>query len=107
MGRYYQILQVQESTTPKVNEVGDIVTTTKASWESVGMCRVQPNGKSSTVTTGNGDVKTYSSSIFAPTTCPDVAENAKVRVLDKDGQVVADGICQRFHRYIHYVKIWI
>lgn len=107
MKRYHQRLQVQQAQQVGRNEVGDIVTTGTEEWLEVSPCRDEPAGKGSTVRTGNGDVVTYSSNVFAPADCPDVAENANVRVLDEQGGVVLEGICKRFHRYCHYAKVWI
>jgi len=102
-------LQVLKAVQPQRNEVGDLVTagSSDEEWLEVSPCRDEPAGKGNTVRTGNGDVVAYSSNVFAPADCPEVAENANVRVLGEHGEVVLEGICKRFHRYCHYAKVWI
>ena len=106
MGKYYDKLQVLTGQPAGRNELGDLIPASE-SWLDVSECRDEPAGAGKTIDIGNGKVITYTSNVFCPTTCPDVAENATVRVLCADGKVQVEGTCKRFKRYRNYVKVWV
>ncbi|MDH6308121.1 hypothetical protein M2451_002640 [Dysgonomonas sp. PFB1-18] len=106
MGKYYDTLKVHQKSKSPRNEVGDLIPE-KLDWDKVSPCRDEPAGAGATVNVEGGKTITYSSNIFCPVTCPDIAENSTVQVENSSGQVQVTGTVLRFKRYKHYVKIWI
>lgn len=106
MSKYNDTLQVFTGQPATRDELGDL-SKANANWLTVSECRDEPAGAGKTIDIGNGVVVAYTSNVFCPTTCPDVALNATVRVLSIDGKVQVESTCKRFKRYRNYVKVWV
>lgn len=54
-------------------------------WRKAGRCNAVQNTNARTITTQNGEVRTYSYEITRPAGACPIAEGTPVRVLDRDG----------------------
>ncbi len=104
--KYTDTLQVEQQPAQQLNALGDLVST-PATWLSVSVCREEPSGAGSEVSGVGATAIEWSSEIFMPPTCPVIANNTQVRVLNQAGDIQVTGRVLRFKRYKHYAKLWI
>lgn len=104
--KYTGILQVENKPARQLNALGDPVVP-PAEWLFASQCREEPSGAGSEVSGVGAKAIKYSSEIYMPPTCPAIADNTLVRVLNLKGEVQVTGRVLRFKRFQHYAKLWL
>ena len=104
--KYTDTLQVEQQAAQQLNELGDLVSS-PAEWLSVTLCRAEPTTAGSDASGVGATALKHSCDVFMPPTCPVIADNTLIRVLNQLGEVVVTGRATGFNRYKHYAKLCI
>lgn len=107
MGRYTDMLYVEQPTEQIRNAEGDLVNKTEPTLKKWGLCREVPAGENNVLQTAEGVTLAYKSVVYLHALTPAVPVNSVVKVFNAYGAEVLHGQVLRYKQYKHYGKVWI
>lgn len=99
-----KVFQKSESTH---NEEDGSWTSGPEEWVNVSKCRDEGNGGGNRIVTTDGEIYVFGAVIYLPKNSPSVSLGAKIRVIDKQGNIRLEGDNKLFKKEQLHARLWL